>query len=134
MVQCIWYNINEGVNMMTGKNKSNAKKYLIVLVLRILESNSDEFNPLTQIAIAKLISEVYPCDRKTVGRNIKFLRDLGYPIVKTTKGFYMDNKAFSFEELKYIENVIRNSNENSPTDKEVLIKKLMNLLIKQYRR
>ncbi len=46
----------------------------------------------------------------------------------------MDNKAFSFEELKYIENVIRNSNENSPTDKEVLIKKLMNLLIKQYRR
>lgn len=134
MVQHKWYNINGGVNMTNGNNKSNTKKYLIVLVLRILETNSDEFNPLTQTTIAKLISEVYPCDRKTVGRNIKFLKNLGYPIVKTTKGFYMDNKAFSFEELKYIEDAMRNSNANSLIDKDVLIKKLMNLLRKQYRR
>ena len=134
MVQCTWYNINRGTNMMTGNNKINTKKYLIVLVLRILETNSDEFNPLTQTTIAKLISEVYPCDRKTVGRNIKFLNNLGYPIVKTTKGFYMDNKTFSFEELKYIEDAIRNFNTNSPTDKDVLINKLMNLLRKQYKR
>lgn len=50
------------------------KKYLILLVLKILENETDGSHPLTQGKIAQIISDVYPCDRKTVGRNITFLK------------------------------------------------------------
>ena len=63
-----------------------AKKYLIILILKYLEANSDEKHPLTQTRIAEEISEVFPCDRKTVGRNLRFLKEVGYPIKKTSRG------------------------------------------------
>ena len=70
-----------------------SKKYLILLILKILENESDESHPLTQSQIARLLSEVFPCDRKTVCRNIAFLKKIGYPIIKTSKGFYLKGKA-----------------------------------------
>lgn len=85
----------------------NAKKYLIILVLRILETCSDERHPLTQVKIAEMISDKYPCERKTVGRNIKFLREVGYPIVKTHSGFYMDKQSFSREEIDLVLALVR---------------------------
>lgn len=39
------------------------KKHLIVLILKILETCSDEKNPLTQIQITNMISDKYPCDK-----------------------------------------------------------------------
>ena len=57
------------------------KKYLILLILKILESESDETHPLTQSQIARDLSEIFPCDRKTVCRNIAFLKKIGYPII-----------------------------------------------------
>ena len=69
----------------------NTKKYLIILVLRILETNTDKNTPLTQTEIAKMISAKFPCDRKTVGRNIAYLQEFGYPIKKINgKGYYLD--------------------------------------------
>lgn len=109
------------------------KKYLIVLILKILESFTDSNNRLTQVEIAKQISEVFPCDRKTVGRNIKFLQKIGYPIVKTGKGFYMDRKLFSVNEITYIVNAIENANDSDVINKNELkekIKKQLNRLTK----
>lgn len=100
------------------------KKYLIVLILKILESFTDSSNVLTQIEIAKQISQVYPCDRKTVGRNIKFLQKIGYPIVKTSKGFYMDKKAFSINEINYIITAIKSAEESDDINKTELIDKI----------
>ena len=78
------------------KPPQNTKKYLIVLVLRILESKNDAKRPITQTQIAKEISEIYPCDRKTAGRNIQFLQKLNYPTVKTSKGFsYRKSPSFT---------------------------------------
>jgi biotin operon repressor len=79
-----------------------SKKQLILLVLKILESQTDSDNPLTQKEIMQLISLIHPCDRKTVGRNIKFLKEIGYPITKTGKGFYLDKRVFTVEEIDYI--------------------------------
>lgn len=83
------------------------KKYLIVLILRLLESESDAEHPMTQVEIADAISRAYPCDRKTVGRNIKFLCEVGYPIVKTPKGFYMDRRLFTRDEVGLILRAVR---------------------------
>ena len=85
------------------------KKHLIVLILKILETYSDEKHPLTQIQITNMISGKYPCDRKTVGRNIKFLKEMGYPIVKTPTGFYMGNQLFSREEIAFVLDSVKKS-------------------------
>ena len=108
------------------------KKHLIILILRILESETDKKHPITQRKICEEISRVFPCDRKTVGRNIKFLQEIKFPIIKTTKGFYMDNKQFSLYEISFILDLVKNS-----TDKNINIEdlhnRLYNLLIRNYK-
>ena len=108
------------------------KKQLIILVLRMLESESDAQHPLTQTEMANVISEIYPCDRKTVCRNIKFLKEMGYPIIKTTKGFYMDNKAFSVSEIETVKSAILSTGGVSDEDKETLAERVVEALTKRY--
>ena len=108
------------------------KKQLIILVLRMLESESDANHPLTQTEMANVISEMYPCDRKTVCRNIRFLKEMGYPIVKTTKGFYMDNKVFSVDEIEAVRTAILSVDGMTNQDKEELSKKVVEVLTKRY--
>lgn len=109
-----------------------SKKYIIVLVLKLLE-NSDKYKPITQTQMAEIISLTYPCDRKTVGRNIKFLKEIGYPIIKTSRGYYMGDRTFSRREREYILNSIK-LNPEPYEDKEELYGKLRDLLISIYER
>jgi len=108
------------------------KKFLIVLILRILETDSSKENPYTQVRIANEISKAYPCDRKTVGRNIKFLMELKFPIVKTKKGFYMDGKTFSLSEIDFVKTAIMGAEGKSTEEKDELVKKLTSLMSKKY--
>ena len=108
------------------------KKHLILLVLKLLETETDANHPITQTEIAKTISEVYPCDRKTVGRNIKDLKNLGYPIVKTTKGFYMDKKIFTVTEIDFVTNAIVAATGMSDEEKEALANNVKNVLSRRY--
>lgn len=131
MVQVMWYN-NQKVNIMSEPQK-NTKKYLIVLILRILESKTDAEHPITQTQIANEISEIYPCDRKTVGRNIQFLQKLKYPIVKTSNGFYMDNMVFSVSDMEFVEQAVLGSELKSDEEKAELLKKLKSLMTHKYK-
>ncbi len=112
----------------------SSKKQSILLVLKILESESSKERPMTQVAIADLISKVYLCDRKTVCRNIKTLITLGYPIVKTTKGFYMESRAFSPEEIAFVQPAILQGDGKSDSEREALSEAVCAILRKQYRR
>ena len=47
-----------------------SKKQLILWVLNVLNNESDENTPITQTKIADIISDMYPCDRKTVSTAI----------------------------------------------------------------
>ena len=110
------------------------KKQLILLVLNELNINSDEKNPLTQTQIAKNLSgKKYTCDRKTVCRNIKFLQEMGYPIKKTPRGFYF-NKAFSVADIAFVKEAIFSADGRSESEKEIIAKKVVDVLSKQYRR
>ena len=108
------------------------KKHLILLVLKLLETETDANHPITQTEIAKTISEVYPCDRKTVGRNIKDLKELGYPIMKTTKGFYMDEKRFTVDEIDFVINAIITASGMRVEDKEALANNVKDVLSRRY--
>ena len=122
---------------MKGIEKMESKKQLILLILNELNANSDENNPLSQAQIAKNISgEKFLCDRKTVCRNVKFLMDMGYPIKKKekNKGFYMDNKLFSRDDVDFIRSAIINAEGKDETEKAELARKVTYLLNKTYRR
>ena len=100
-----------------------SKKYLILLVLKLLESNTDASSCLTQTEISRIISAKYKCDRKTVSRNIKFLKEIGYPIIKTGKGFYMDRKVFSVQELNFILDAVNNAPDMEGINRNELYEK-----------
>ena len=113
------------------------KKQLILLILNELYAFSDYDHPLSQSQIARNISgEKYICDRKTVCRNIKFLIDMGYPIRKKeiNKGFYMDKKRFSIDEVDFIRSAILNAEGKSEAEKAELAQSVTNTLNKTLRR
>ena len=113
------------------------KKQLILLILNELSTNTDEDHPLTQTQIAKNISgEKFVCDRKTVCRNIKYLIEMGYRIKKKekNKGFYMDKRLFSLEEIDFIGTAILDAEGKNLNEKLELSKRVTDLLNKMYRR
>lgn len=110
------------------------KKQLILWVLNLLETESDESKPITQTKIADIISKVYPCDRKTVGRNIKFLIEMQYPIRKTSRGFYMDNRVYSVDEVNFVKTAILSAEGLNEAERSVLAEKVAYTLTKLLRR
>ena len=78
----------------------NLKKTIIVHILRILYSYTSFDYPATQTAIANYLNEIeISCDRKTVGRNIRYLIDMGLPIKRKhckNGGYYYDIENDTF--------------------------------------
>lgn len=119
-------------NPREASKKREPKKYLIILILRILETDSDKRHPLTQLEIADKISACHPCDRKTVGRNIKFLREVGFPIIKTRVGFYMDNCMFSRDEVDFVLRAVQAVEAPAGVDVKNLCERLRSGLSRYY--
>ena len=73
--------------------KSIAKKTIILYVLKILYKGSSWEKPVTQTQITNVLNNIgISCDRRTVGRNIKYLIDFGLPIFKKLGGGYFYHK------------------------------------------
>ena len=77
-----------------------AKKTIIVYILKILYCYSSSAYPVTQTFIADYLNDIFiPCDRKTVGRNIKYLIDMKLPIKRSKgskRGYYYDIEKDNF--------------------------------------
>ena len=83
------------------RQKSIAKKVIILYVLNVLRGLSSEENPVTQTTICNYLNDInIPCDRKTVGRNIEYLCEFGYPIKKIGKGYYLDKSELDEAKIK----------------------------------
>lgn len=87
-----------------------AKKTIILYVLYCLQYGSSEGHTYSQSQIANVLDSLgIKCDRKTVGRNIKYLTDFGYPIVKATHGKYYYDGSREIRPAIFIKkNVSRN--------------------------
>ena len=83
------------------ETKSIAKKAIIIYILNVIKVYSSPEAPVSQTAICNYLNEIdVPCDRKTVGRNIEYLCEFGYPIKKIRgKGYYLTE-----EDIKKCEN------------------------------
>lgn len=111
------------------------KRLGILATALILQTYSDETRLFTQNMLVGWLADFgIACDRKTVGRNIAFLREIGYPIVKTPRGFYMSGKQFTVEETQFIMQAVREATGKSEEGKAQLLTRLEKLICKIYRR
>lgn len=108
------------------------RKCSIVITLLMLETESDFLTPISQSRLSEFATEVgCPCDRKTIGRDIKALTELGCPIRKTPRGFYMDKKAFTVAEAELILRCVREA-AGREVDVDALIPRLLRALGHSY--
>ena len=102
----IWYNGNRGMPHKEGNmnGKRIAPKTIVLYVLNIIKLYSAKEHPVSQTAICNYLNEIgVPCDRKTVGRNVAYLQEFGYPIVHIpVKGYYLDWEAMKTVRQKWI--------------------------------
>lgn len=79
------------------------KKVIILYVLNILKLYSSPQTPVTQSAVCVFLNDTgIPCDRKTVGRNIQYLIDFGYPIKRIEgKGYYLSVQELGHGKNKF---------------------------------
>lgn len=88
------------------------KKLILLYVLEVLKEYSDETHPLTQQDIISKIENHYgmTCERKAIGRNIDYLIDFGYEIVKQgNSGCYLLSRDFESSELTFLIDAVFNS-------------------------
>lgn len=74
------------------KKGKAGKKLILLYVLNILKALSSEETPVNQTVICNYLNDIQiKCDRKTIGRNIRYLQEFGYPIKRIyRKGYYLD--------------------------------------------
>ncbi len=82
-----------------------AKKTIILYVLTMLENGSSKDQPITLTHMTKVLNYMgVDCDRKTIGRNVDYLIDFGYPIVKIEGGgCFMNGKIDLQKVWRHIE-------------------------------
>lgn len=99
------------------------KKASIIFVLAVLEAEAEYRHPMSQGKIAELLTLIgIPCDRKTVGRDIKVLQSVGYPIRRTSKGFYIEKKIYTLDEVRFVAKCIRNSNDTGINKEDLVLR------------
>ncbi len=104
-----------------------AKKTLIMRIYQVLDEYSDEEHPLTQQNIIDILERDYDvvCERKAVGRNISYLKEMGFDIESCSNGTYLASRKFENAELRLlIDSVLSSRNVNS-THSAQLIDKLI---------
>lgn len=102
------------------------KKLSILRILQVLQEFSDCDHKLRQGEIISLLKIQYDieCERKAVARNIDFLQQAGYDIVRESDGIYLASRKFEPGELRLlIDSVLSNRNVCKAHTKEI-IKKL----------
>lgn len=121
----------DGINASDkrGNMALEAKKTLIFRIYQILEKYSDEEHPLTQQEIINLLDRDYgiECERKAVGRNISYLKEMGFDIENVKAGAYLAARQLENAELRLLIDSVLSSRHINPTHSAQLIEKLIAL-------
>jgi len=104
---------------------SDKKKVLILLILEILQQNSDINHHLTQQDILRILKNEYgiSCDRRSVKANVLDLIDMGYDI-NIDDGYYFASREFDDAELRMLIDSVLFSRHISLMQSKRLIEKL----------
>ena len=104
---------------------NDRKKLLILLILDVLERNSDESHHLTQQEILRILDSQYGvvCDRRSVKANVLDLIEMGYDI-NMDDGYYLASRDFEDAELRMLIDSVLFSRHISNAQGKKLIDKL----------
>ena len=113
---------------------NDRKKFLILLILDVLEQNTDMDHHLTQQEILRILDKEYGivCDRRSVKANVLDLIDLGYDI-GMDDGYYLASREFEDAELRLLIDSVLFSRHISRTQSKKLIEKLAKLSNKYFK-
>jgi len=106
-----------------------AKKTLIMRIYQILDEYSDEEHPLTQQEIIRLLALHFgaECERKAVGRNLSYLKEMGFDIESDARGSYLATRLLEKSELRLLIDSVLCSRHINAVHSEQLINKLIQL-------
>lgn len=108
------------------------KKMAMLYILDILRIYSDSNHPLTQKDIIDKLNNIYSIEleRKTISTNLQLLSEYGYDINKNSKGYYLGERDFNENEIKYLIDALYSSKSITGNQALKLSKKLSNYLSK----
>lgn len=115
---------------------ANETKVIILYILKILSTYSDENHYLTQKEIIEYLKNEYDVivERKAVSRNLAVLEELGFGICTTRSGSFLQERLFDDSELRLlIDGVLSSRYINEPHSYD-LIQKLSNLSSKYFKK
>ena len=106
-----------------------AKKTLIFRIYQVLEDYSDYQHHLTQQHIIDILRRDYDieCERKAVGRNISYLKEMGLDVETDAAGTYLSSRKLENSELRLLIDSVLSSKYISKANSEQLINKLIAL-------
>lgn len=106
-----------------------SKKLALTRIKQIFENYSDYDHPLTHNDIAEHLDRDYGIniDRKTIGRNISLLKEIGIDIASDHRGSYLDSRIFEDSELRMLIDGVLCSKYITPKHSEDLINRLCEL-------
>lgn len=106
---------------------TEAKKTLIMRIYQVLENYSDEEHPLKQQDIIDILYRDYgiECERKAVGRNVSYLKEMGYDLESDSRGTYLACRKFENAELRLLIDSVLGSRHINSTHSRQLIDKLI---------
>jgi len=107
------------VNFMSSENKQT----LLFRLYQILFDYSDCGHPLTQQQIIGLLQKHYgvEVERMAIGRNISYLREMGFEIHSDRNGSYLEERPLESSELRLlIDGVLASRHINAGYSKEII--------------
>lgn len=104
------------------------KKMLNILILRILEEQTDENHHLTQNEIVNILKDKYQleCDRRAVARNIASLKAMDY-CIEHNSGYFIRSGIFTDTELRMLIDTVYYSKMFSADMAKLIINKLKSM-------
>lgn len=105
-----------------------SKQTLIFRLYQVLNEYSDADHPLTQQKIIDILSDEYDLvvERKAIGRNVSYLKEMGFEIEGDKKGIYLASRPFENSELRLlIDSVLSSSHINAAYSKQLIDKLIL---------
>ena len=96
-----------------------AKKTFILYILKMLKQGSSSDRPISFTNMTKVLNSMgISCTRKTVGRNVDYLIEFGYPITRLARGrcYYEQTKKITKGDFDMLVKIARR-HENEFSDK-----------------
>lgn len=107
----------------------NCQKIKLLKLMELLRQETDENHPITTSEICQRLGEMgISCERRTVGKDMKVLREQGFEIMSELKGhensYWVSDRSFELPELKILMDAVQAAHFIPEKKSEELVAKI----------